>query len=418
MPDINKVEMSNYDLEKELGTESILQDLARNEFDDTYSIVDNEEIEDNDDEVEMSNYDLEKELGTESILQDLARNEIIQLYWSLKSYNPEIISDELSELITNYNKLINVLINPVENSADFMLLLSFLNEKQSQEVEKIRLSTYEQILKFCGEKFETLPEIQALLPPSGLAELCNKIMQFYHEYDPYNLKADKLGFGQFKENALKDDKTLNYHNADFSPVFRDLHAITTNKNTPENRKKEAMDLIDSLRNYMNDPVQDSIYVLLTQPNKNGEWAKIENSLESIDGVSYYIEGDKIYKPIGNNILAISQRNAKANQLAKNRTIVKINGDVLGVARGPILFLAIDEKENIVNMTQSQQDWVMKNYFESQTFETYPVSSDRSKELLFNIFQVIKLSEKNPYSILRSYGFSESEIKNFDKYERV
>jgi hypothetical protein len=388
------------------------------DIENVYSIVDSEEIENNEDEVEMSNYDLEKEIGTESILQDLARNEIIQLYWSLKNYNPEIISDELSEIITNYDKLMNILMNPVENSADFMLLLSFLNEKQSQEVEIIRLNTYEQILKFCGEKFEALPEIQALLPPSGLAELCNKIMKFYHEYDPYNLKADKLGFGQFKENALKGDKTLNYHNADFFPIFRDLHAIMINKNTPEIRKKEATNLIDSLRNYMNDPVQDSIYVLLTQPNKNGEWVKIENSLESIGGVAYYIEGEKIYKPIGNNILAISQRNAKANQLVKNRTIVKTNGDVLGVARGPILFLAIDEKENLVNMTQSQQDWVMKNYFEPQTFETYPVGSDRAKELLFNVFQIITLSEKNSYNTLRSYGFTENEIENFDKYKKV
>lgn len=383
-----------------------------------YSIPDTEENEEDDIvDTKVSYFDLEKEVGRKSVLQDLSRNEIIQLYWSLKNYNPEIISDELSKIITNYNALINILLNPVENAGDFMLILSFLNEKQNPEVESIRVSTYEQILKLCGEKFEKLPEIQALLPPSGLAQLCNKIIQFYQEYDPFQLKTDKLGWGQLQEKALTVDKKLNYHNADFSPIFRDLHAIINHKDTPDGKKKEARDLIDSLRNYMKDPVPDSFYVLLVMPNKNGQLVLIENSIESMNGISYYIEGEKIYKPLGNNILAISQRNAKAKELPKNRTIIKTNGDVLGVARGPIMFAAIDEKENFINMTNVQEDWVRKNYFFAQNFNTYPVDAERAKELLNNIFQIVTLSDKKAYSLLRSYGFREEEIDNFNKYNK-
>lgn len=363
---------------------------------------------------------VEDQFGAITVFQMLSRNEIPRLYWSLENYNPDIISDELKNIIMHDDKLIDILQHPVENRGDFLLLMSFLNEKQNPAVEEIRVEVYELVLKMCGEKFEELPEIQALLPPSGLSQLCNEIMTFYQEYDPYQLKEEKLGWGQIKEDALKPDKTLNYHNADFSPIFRDLHAVAYLDATPRNRKIKANDLIDSLRKYAHDPVPDRVYVLYAKPRRNGELVLIENSYDSFNGVAYYIQGEQIRKPIGNNILAISQRNAKAKELPKNRTIVKTNGDVLGIARGPLVFLAIDEKENIVPMTEAQKKWVHKKYFDMQTFETYPVDSDRAKELLENIFSIISASEKDAHSAqnkLRSFGFKISEIENFKRYHQ-
>lgn len=360
--------------------------------------------------------DLEEIAGKNEVLKMMANNEIPRLYWSLEDYNPEVISEELTKLvIKDYSKLIDILINPVENSGDFILLLSFLNTKGKPINEKLRLMTYELVLKYCGEQFERLPELQELLPVSNLATLCNEIMKFYQEYDPFNLKTEKLGWGQLQEHGLTADKRLNYHTANFSPIFRNLHAIVNHKDTPESRLRKANELIDSLRNYMNDPVPDSVYVYFMKPNRNGELILIENAIDDVDGVSFYIEGEKIFKPLGNNILAISQRNAKAKELPKNRTIVKANGDVLGVARGPIMFVAIDEKENFVNMTTEQTTWINKTYFYAQSFNTYPVDTDRAKELLNNIYEIIALRGDDAHRTLRSYGFREQEIENFKKY---
>lgn len=350
-----------------------------------------------------------------NVMQNIGERFIQRIFWKLKFYNSDLISPELENAV-KIDNLVSTLVHPEEHKDEFLLIIALLKTKQDAEIEELRLQTLDMVLKLCGQSFENLAEVEILLPPAPLLVALQKVIKFYDGFDPNDFKNEELGYGQKKEDAFKKDSNeLNFRTVNYDPIFRDMHALTEKEDVPSQKKRELYSLIENLRKYADDPISDKTFVYYIESGKLGMWVNVNTSIKSSDGINGYIAGDKVFKPMGNGVIAVTKKNAVAEQLKKNRVMVNAEGKKLGIARGPIIFFAKDNKDNITTLTEEQARWIQKNYYQIQTFDgDRPVTSDRAQTLL-NRLVCILLSDKFGEETMRGAGFTETEIENFKRY---
>lgn len=350
------------------------------------------------------------------VIGDLANRRIPRIFWALKSFDEELISDELPDICT-YERLRAMLLDPAEHINDMVQVVAMLQIDKLKYIEKDRLQTLELVRIVCEDALKDIPESQILLPPSKKKKLIEKIEEFYKEYDPFDFKHEGLGYGQTREDAFTPDGNLSYTKVSALPIFKDLHGITIRNDVPEEMKKKALDLIHEYRNYANDPIPDEITVYYMKPGEDFKYVKIKNALDGFEGIEYYIGKDLLFKEMGNGIVAISRKDAKINGLPKNRTVFTLDGRRLGVVRGPLMLIRFDEKGNADSLTTSdetEREWLLNNYAQAEHFDDKPVSNERAQQLLANTF--ITLShDKYGMNTIKGAGFTDKEIKDFSEY---
>lgn len=350
-------------------------------------------------------------------ISDLANSRIPHIFWEIKNYNEELLSDDLPDICT-YKRLSETLENPKDHLNDLIQVIALLQIKDLNFIEKDRIRTLEMVRIICEEELKDIPEAQFVLPPSKKKKEIEKVQNFYEKYDPFDFKHERLGYGQVSEDQFNSDGTLNYTKVGIVQILRDLHGIVNKADTPQNIKNEANELIQSLRNYSIDPVPDEVSVCYMEPGKDYEWVTIKNAVGGFGGLETLVGEDLIFKDLGEGVVAISRKDAKLKQLPKNRTIFTVDGRRLGIVRGPLVFMRMDEKGNTLTIRGNKEvdKWLRHNYARTEHFNETPLDNERAQRLLGNLFLTLS-HDQYGYNAIRAAGFTEQEIKDYEEYLR-
>lgn len=322
---------------------------------------------------------------------------ITKLYFSLLRYDEELITDELTDVIQSHTNLVNILQNPSSHISEIRLIATMLNTPQSGVVEKERQQDLEQLLALAS--MSNFPETSVLLPPSEFDKIYQQLTTFYQKYDPNNF-INGWNKDQLKENKCQE-------------LFRDLHSIKVSTQSPDEYQNEASNLIDNLRELYDDPVSDIVQVMVARPNKDIGYRAVENTKEAL---SELYGTNLAYKPLGCGIIAAVDKDGKSAEKPRCRVIQTFDSKKLGIARGNIIFFAIDSKQNIVDMSVEQSAQVKTLYGAAQDLDVKqkPIISDRrAHNVIKNLVQMLILNDYG-FDMLRTAGLSTYEIEQYRK----
>lgn len=257
---------------------------------------------------------------------------------------------------------------------------------------------------------------ESLLPSTYHHAFTSSILKLFNEYDPFDFKNKKKGYGQVDESCFYlESKELNYKTADFNPVFSELHRLYSMPDTPSDIKSKVFDLIRDGKVFYPDPVPDTALVGLCLPGKNLAYYRSGNSLMDLYKIGNNEESyTLVFKALDNGLVIGLHKEAKEHGEKKCRRITNGAEERLGIARGPIIIAAVDEKNNIIEINKEQKNFINKYYQKAHYFKdnnAIPVDPIRAQFILSKIVADMASNEAD-YRTLLAIGMSEKEIKEF------
>lgn len=341
----------------------------------------------------------------------LATN-LAHLYWALLFYNRDLERSYLTELINDPERVEAALEHPSENEMDFRWLCKICNTKGADEMEEKRKRVLQDVTELA--KQGKLSDInRSLLPVSDIDLVAKEVMDFYHDYSPYDFAMSQDGwFDDVGEPTQSFEASFRNNDEAVKDIFENLHAVIDCIDAEEfakiteEEKERAQALIEHMKKFSDDPVPKNLKVILCEPRQDAETLLLPNSAEFFENFN----GQKmIERELSNGVWVAFPENGKADNLDKNRILYDSEGKKLGAGRGTIIFFAKNKYGAHVNLSDAQYEQVMSMYGEAQLFKREPMSAERKETLLKKTAEELS---KDGYGKekLKKIGFTSDEIE--------
>ena len=339
-------------------------------------------------------------------------SDLVQLYWALFFYNRDLERPYLTELISDQERIEAILDDPKEHEKDFRWLCRICNTEGAEEMEEKRKRVLQEITELA--KLGKISDISAtLLPASDIDAVAKEIMDFYHDYSPYDFAMSQDGwFDDVGEPTHSFETAFRTNDDDVKDIFENLHAVIDcidaeeAAKITEEEKERAQALIDHMKKFSDDPVPANLRVVICDPRHDAETLLIPNSIDMFDNFN----GQKfIERELGNGIWVAFPENGKSDNLEKNRMLYDQDGKKLGTARGTVIFFSKDRYGSHINLSDEQYEQVMNMYGEAQLFKREPMTAERKESLLKKTAEELS---KDGYGAekLKRIGFTPDEIE--------
>ena len=341
----------------------------------------------------------------------LATN-LAHIYWALLFYNRDFERPYLTELINDPSRVESALEYPSENEIDFRWLCKICNTKGADEMEEKRKRVLQDITELA--KQGKLSDInRSLLPVSDIDLVAKEVMDFYHDYSPYDFAMSQDGwFDDAGEPTQSFEASFRNNDEAVKDIFENLHAVIDCIDAKEfakiteEEKERAQALIEHMKKFSDDPVPKNLKVILCEPRQDAETLLLPNSAEFFENFN----GQKmIERELSNGVWVAFPENGKADNLDKNRILYDSEGKKLGAGRGTIIFFAKNKYGAHVNLSDAQYEQVMSMYGEAQLFKREPMSAERKETLPKKTAEELS---KDGYGKekLKKIGFTSDEIE--------
>ena len=313
-------------------------------------------------------------------------SEVAQLYWAIIFYNHNYERPYLTDLISDSEKVEDILADPSEHENDFKWICKICNTKGPDQVEEKRKKIVQEITELAKMgKIADISTLGALLPVSEIDTVAKEVMDFYHDYSPYDFAMSQDGwYDDTGEPTQSFEAAFQNNDEAVKDIFENLHAVIDCPDTEaktladEMEKERARNLIEHMRKFADDPVPTNLRVVLCDPRQDAETLLIPNSADMFKNFN----GREMKEmELANGIWVAFDANGKTDNLTKNRTLYDAEGKKMGVGRGTMIFYSKNRYGENVNLTDSQYEQVMNMYGEAQLFKREYMTTERKDSLL-------------------------------------
>ena len=335
---------------------------------------------------------------------------VIEAYQTADNANHDLFDDEMRRKFES-EYVIEVFTDPENHMDDLELYSRLINTPEANVAEEHRKNYYAYLES--AARAGHLADASALMPPAMEDILAKDIIDFYHDYDPYDFAMSQDGWfdgaGQPTESyEAKLSTEIAEGDDSLDAFFMSLMFIASSADTDPDIKERARDLINRLQEYRGNPVPETVDVIVAKPGTSAEWHNIENSAAGIQSALENSQSKEFSFGNGVYMSYLTKTAAQQSNVDKNRYLTTRDGKIKGILKGTAVFYAKDKFGNLKALSDEQLSFIADKYWDPVDWSS-PLTVSRQKEILYTLMNHVA-EEEHGKDILRSLGIKDGEIE--------
>lgn len=335
---------------------------------------------------------------------------VIEAYQTAENADHNLFDDKMRQKLETEH-VIEVFMDPEDHMEELELYARLINAPEAGVSEERRKNYYAYLES--AARAGHLADASALMPPAMEDMLAKDIIDFYHDYDPYDFAMSQDGWfdgaGQPSEDyEAKLSNEIAEGDDNLDAFFMSLMFITSFTDTDPDLKARAKNLINRLQEYRGNPVPETVDVIVAKPGTSAEWHNIENSTAGIQSALESSHSKEFSFGNGVYMSYLEKTAAQQSNADKNRYLTTRDGKIKGILKGTAVFYAKDKFGNLKALSDEQLSFIADKYWDPVDWSS-PLTVSRQKEILYALMNHVA-EEEHGKDILRSLGIKDGEVE--------